>query len=121
MARYPLSQPSTRECPGIELEPGVYSGCHDVRCRSCDGRGRIGWWNAECGACWGRGYMNDCPVCADGRDPVRRPADFPGVPMARHPSAIYSRSFYSPALQAYIDRARQVLSSESRVRTDILT
>lgn len=101
------SRPSSRGCPGIELEPGVYSGCHDLRCYICAGSGIVGWWRDQCGRCHGRGWVNDCPVCDDGRGMTVRPADLVGLPMFGHPSSVYTQSFYSRELQAYIENSRE--------------
>lgn len=101
----PKSRPSTRGCPGIEIEPGVYSGCHDLLCYICGGEGIVNWWRAVCHRCAGRGYVNDCPICDDGRGMTVRPADILGLPMIGHPSSIYTQSHYSRELQEYIAKA----------------
>lgn len=50
-------------CQGIEIEPNVFSGCEPIKCFVCRGTGRVNWWNAECGRCFGTGQMLDCPEC----------------------------------------------------------
>lgn len=69
------------KCKGIEIEPGVFSGCEPFSCPNCNGSGVVGWWNAECNTCWGHGEVKDCPVCCDGK---LRPVNTPGLPPAPH-------------------------------------
>lgn len=54
-------------CPGIEIEPGVHSGCIDIECWLCNGTGVMrndpSFGPVECSVCQGCGAMSDCPNC----------------------------------------------------------
>jgi DnaJ-class molecular chaperone len=77
------------ECPGIEIEPGIYSGCKPFKCPQCQGSGRINWWRAECPRCLGCGTLLDCPTCLPKDRPIVRSARFTTFwqPFTTYPNA----------------------------------